>query len=103
MTGKGFKLGNIFIRPQDDTTEGYSPPPPLAISRDAGLAFFFLRDLGLPPYSARDTGFNLSAVSGFEKKIKRDTGFGLYPLRDSGLKNFHATICYALFLQNGSK
>ena len=77
--------------------------PPLGFSRDAGLAFFSLRDSGLPQYLARDTGFNLAAVSGFEKKFKRDTGFGLYPVRDSGLKTFQATICYALFQQNGCK
>jgi hypothetical protein len=62
-----------------------------------GIGLFFLRDSGLPQYSARDMGFNLSAISGLEKEFKRDTGFGLYPVRDSGLKTFHATICFALF------
>jgi hypothetical protein len=28
VTGKGFKLGSIFIHPQDNTTEGYIPYPP---------------------------------------------------------------------------
>lgn len=81
MTGKGFKLGSIFIRPQDNTTEGYIPYPPYYMDKrtlDSLLTEY--GDLTYSDFTATEHG---TWIAGYKFAIRMKTN-----------KTLPATITY---------
>ena len=71
VTGRGFHLGGIFIRPEDNTTEGYIPYPPYYM--DKRTLDDLLTEYGQLTHSDFTTTDNGTRIAGYTFAIKLKT------------------------------